>query len=230
MFDINFSPAWFYGKEMLIDLFSIIVLSLIATFSMKYYKLDKKNKNYFWFAISFILLSVSFLFKILVNFLIYYDLIDIPNFEFFSSTSNIVLTEVLFSIAFFIYMLIALVGLFILYEIYQKNHSKQQFLLMLFFILIITYFATSGYFVFHLTSLLFLSFISINYFKNYLKKKNKYSQILFFSFLIITFSQLIFIFVALYNSLYVLAEITQLIGYLLLLITFIGVIKYAKKK
>jgi hypothetical protein len=231
MLKLVFSPKWFYGKDIIIDIFSIIVLLLIATFSIKCYNLNKKNKNYFWFAFSFILLSISFLFKILTNFTIYYNIISTKKLGLFILTYKTTVTsDILFSIGFLGYTLFGLLGLFILYEIYQKSVQKQHLILSLFFILIISYFGTSKYFVFHLTSLLLLSFITISYYRNYLKKKTKTSKSLWISFSIITISQLVFIFVNLNELFYVLAEIIQLIGYILLLTTFIGVVKNAKKK
>ncbi len=231
MLEILFSPKWFYGKDILIDIFSIIVLSLIATFSIKYYKINKINKNYLWFGISFITLALSFLFKILTNFTIYYNVINTEKLGLLTFSYNTIQTSnILFSIGFLSYIVLTLLSFLILYEIYETKHSKQNILLTLYFIIIITYFTTSKYFVFHLTAFLLLFFITLNYFKNYHKNKKTTSKFLVLSFSIITLSQLFFIFINLNKLLYVFAELIQFIGYLLLLITFIGVIKNAKKK
>lgn len=231
MIELVFSPKWFYGKDIVIDIFSIIVLALISVFSIKSYKLNKKNKNYLWFGTSFITLGVSFLFKILTNFTIYYNVIDTKTLGFFTFTYKTIQTsDILFSIGFLCYMFLTLLGFFILYEIYQKKHLKQDILLILFFIIVISYFSTSKYFIFHLTSFLFLLLISTNYLENYHKKRKITSKLLALSFLIITLSQLIFIFVNLNKLFYVIAELIQLVGYILLLFTFIGVLKNAKKK
>lgn len=231
MLEILFSPKWFYGKDILIDIFSIIVLSLIATFSIKYYKMNKKNKNYFWFGISFITLALSFLFKILTNFTIYYNVIDTEKLGLLTLSYNTIRSsDILFSIGFLSYILLTLLSFLMLYEIYKAKHSKQNILLTLYFIITITYFTTSKYFIFHLTAFLFLFLITLNYFKNYLKNKKTTSKFLVLSFAIIALSQLFFIFVELNNLLYVFAESIQFIGYLLLLITFMGAIKNAKKK
>jgi len=230
MFWLVFSPKWFYGKDIVIDFFSIAVLSLIAVFSLKYYKINKKNKNYLWFAISFILLSISFLFKILTNFTIYYNIVDTKKLGFFTfSYRTVVTSDILFSLGFLFYILLTLLGFFVLYAIYQKKYNKKDILLEIYFIIIISYFSISKYFVFHMTSFVFLALITFNYFKNY-PKKNKNSKILAWSFLIITISQLIFIFVMLTKLFYVIAEVIQLIGYIVLLTVFIKVVKNAKKK
>ena len=229
--NIIYSPEWFYGIDMIIDLFSILVLSLITIFSLKCYKINKKNKNYFWLAMSFMILAISFLFKILTHFTIYYDIIREEALGFFSLTyKTVAILDILYAIGFLGYMFLSLIGLLILYEIYQKNRLKQNIILLIYFIMIASYFSTSKYFVFHLTSLVMFIFITLNYFKNSLKKRTRTSNLLAFSFLIITISQLIFIFIVLNTLLYVFAEITQLLGYVLLLITFIEIVKNAKKK
>jgi hypothetical protein len=231
MYQVIFSPEWFYGKDIIIDIFSIFVLSLIAFFSIRFYNLNKKNKNYFWFAVSFIILAFSFLFKILMNFTIYYNIIKTQKFGFITLTySTIATSDLLSFIGFLFYMFLTLLGLFILYSLYKKESSWQNYVLITYFLLIIIYFSASRYYVFHLTSLLLLFFITLNYNKNYQKNKNRTILLLTLSFFIITISQLVFIFITINPLLYVIAEIIQLIGYVLLSITFIKVVKNAKKK
>lgn len=227
MIQIAFNPTWFYGKDILIDIFSLLVLSIIAVYSIKYYKLNHKNKNYFWFSVSFFSLALSFFFKILTNFTIYYNVIKTQKFGPINLIYKTIETSnIFFSVGFLLYVFLTLLGFFILFETYQKNRSWQQALLTTFFIASVTYFTEYKYFVFHLAALAILSLITLNYFQ---KIKNN-SMLLPSSFLIILFSQLLFIFTNLNQSFYVLAEIIQLIGYILLLATFIGVFKNVKKK
>jgi len=221
MLKILFSPQWFYGKDIVIDIFSIIVLTLIAIFSLKYYKINKKQ-NHLWFAISFATLAIAFLFKILTNFTIYYKIINTETLGILTlSYETIHASDILFTIGFLFYIFLSLTSLFILYEIYQKKHSKQNIIIILFFIATTTYFTTSKYFLFHLTSFFLLILITRNYYKN------NSSKILTTSFTIITISQLFFIFITINPIFYVTAEIIQFVGYILLLTTFIGVIKNA---
>jgi hypothetical protein len=231
MIHVIYTPKWFYGKDIFIDIFSILVLSLIGFFSLKYHRLNKNNKNYLWLALSFFILAASFLFKIMTNFTIYYNLVDTEKLGTFTLTYNqLQVSNILFSSGFFLYMALSLIGLFLLYYLYQKKVSKQTIFLIVYLIIMASYFSSLKYFVFHITSLVLLSLITLNYFKNYAKNKHRTSAFLACSFTVITLSQLVFIFIDLDMIYYAIAEIIQLTGYLLLLFTFVQAVKNAKTK
>ena len=222
---------WFYGEDLIIDLVSAFVLLLIALFSLRYYKVERKNKNYIYLAISFLLIAVSFFFKILANFTVYYKFFEVRNIGLLTLTFlHVKTSDILFIFGYLIYRLLHLLGLYILYLIYQKNQSKYNIFLMVFFIMISTYSSESAYYIFHLTALVLLSLITIQYYENYKKNKLFNSKMLTNSFAIIGLSQILFIFVQLNKEFYVAAEIIQLVGYLILLTTFVKVLWNAKKK
>lgn len=230
MIELIYSPQWFYGKDIIIDIISILVLISIAIFSVKYYKINTKNKNYFYLASSFFILALSFMFKILTNFTIYYKILTTRQIGFVTLTyQTIRSTDTLFFVGFLLYRILTLIGLYILYSIYQKQ-TKSNILIIVYLILVLTYFSQSAYYIFHLTSLLLLAFITSQYYKNYQKRKQYETKLLAYSFAIITISQLLFIFIRLNLHFYVIAEIVQLIGYIGLLCTFIMVLIYGKKK
>jgi len=63
-----------------------------------------------------------------------------------------------------------------------------------------------------------------------MRTKHYTAKLLALSFGVIAGSQLIFVFVRINPLLYVIAESIQLIGYIMLLITFVMVLRYGKKK
>src|SRR3989344_1222599 len=170
MIELVFDPKWFYGKEIIVDVFSVITLFLLTYFSLNYYRLNK-NRNYFYLGSAFLMIGLSFLFKILTNFTIQYQVITETRFGFleliYYTTQP---TNVLFFIGFLLYRLLTLIGFYTLYGIYEKQ-SKQNTFLMLYFILISTYFTRFTYFIFHATSFVFLGFITMQYYSTYLKNK-----------------------------------------------------------
>ncbi len=123
--------------------------------------------------------------------------------------------------------LLMLLGLYTLYSIYYPQNRFTDVLLA-YFILITTYFSNSAYYLFHTTVLLLLIPIVIHYYKNCKKTKDGPASFILWSFMTLAISQLLFIFGRV--SLYIIAELTQLIGYSLLLIAFIMVLRYGKKK
>lgn len=229
MIELIFDPKWFYGKEIIVDVFSEITLFLLTYFSLNYYRLNK-NRNYFYLGAAFLMIGLSFLFKILTNFTIQYQILTETRFGFleliYYTTQP---TNYLFFIGFLLYRLLTLIGFYTLYGIYEKQ-SKQNTFLMLYFILISTYFTRFTYFIFHATSFVFLGFITMQYYSTYLKNKFYRTKVLAYSFVIIAISQIFFTFGTLYEVSYLIGEIIQLIGYVLLLATLIMVLKYGKKK
>ena len=231
MIQVVYTPQWFYSKDLLIDTISAFVLLLIASFAVRYYKLNKKNNNYLYLAGSFFLIALSFLFKILTNFTIYYKVFVTRHLgDFILTYPAVQVSNILFLAGFLFYRLLTLLGLYMLYSIYQKSQSKSNIYLIVFFILVSTYFSELEYFIFHLTSLAFLSLITLQFYNTYKKNKQPTSKFVTASFAIIGVSQIFSIFVFYDNLYYVIAELIQLVGYLILLTTFIRVLRDAKKK
>ncbi len=230
MIQLVYNPHWFYGKDIIIDIVSIFVLFLIAFFSIKFYKLNKRNKNYLFLALSFIFIGCSFIFKIITNFTIYYHVLETRRIGFMTFTYNAVnSSHILFFVGFLMYRLLMLFGLYMLYSIYLKQQKSNIFLIS-YLIIISTYFSSSAYYLFHITSLFFLVIITYRYLKNYKKNRDSTTKLLAYSFGMITLSQVVFVFVAINTFLYVIAELIQLASYISLLITFIMVLRHGKKK
>ena len=229
MIQIIYSPKWFYGKDIIIDSISLLVLLLIAFFSFKYYKI-RRNKNYNFLGFSFCLIALSFLFKILTNFTIYYKVLETHDLGIVTLTyQTIKVSEILFYIGFLAYRLLMLIGLYMLYSIYVKQ-PKSNILLITFFILTSTYFSQSSYYLFHLTALILLILITVHYYTNYFTTKNKSTKFVASSFGIITISHLFSIFANISTRFYVIAELIQLMGFGFLLSSFLMVLSHGRKK
>jgi len=163
----------------------------------------------------------------------------LDNLTINSPTNNQVIAQTLQTIrtynifsnfTFTIFAFFSLIGLYLLYKLYQGKQSYSNVLLMSYFILISTYFSNSNYYIFHLTSLIFLMAISSFYWKQYSKNKFINTKLLAYSFSIITASQIFFIFTTFGKLFYLTGEIIQLGGYALLLIIITHIQKNGKKK
>ncbi|MBI2660420.1 hypothetical protein HYX07_04620 [Candidatus Woesearchaeota archaeon] len=229
MVQVVFSPKWFWGKDIFIDSIALLVLLSIAIFATKYYWI-KKSRNYLYLALSFYLIALSFFSKILINFTIYYQVLHTQIIGSMTYTQTILKSSEIFAVSgLFFYRFFTLLGLFMLYSIYEKQ-SKANIILMVYFILISIFFSKEEYYLFYLTSLILLGIISNRYYQNYRKNKSKASGMLAASFSIITLSQVFFMLVSITKHFYVAGEIMQLIGYTVLLTAFITVLKHGREK
>lgn len=229
MVQVVFSPKWFWGKDIIIDSIALLVLLLIAIFATKYYRI-KKSKNYLYLALSFYLIALSFFSKILINFTIYYQVLHTQVIGSIEYTQVILKSSEILAISgLFFYRLFTLLGLFLLYSIYEKQ-SKANIILMAYFMTISIFFSKEEYYIFYLTTFIFFGIISNRYYQNYRKNKEKTSGMLAASLSAITLSQVFFMSVKIAKYFYVAGEIIQLIGYIALLITFIMVLKHGREK
>jgi len=229
--DFVYSPPWFYGKDIAIDILSVIVVLLIGGFSFRNFLLDKKNKRHFFLSCAFILLGLSFLTKILVNILAHSQSWLSKQFWLSIFGAEIIKSYgFLSAIGFLLYALLTLFGFYILYVLSSKDELSMNYVIIAYFILISTYFTRFTYFIIYITAFIFLFAITRRYFLSYSETKYKNTLYLCVSFGIITLSQFVFIFTSSNHTLYVLAELIQLIGYLFLLYTFVMVLRNAKKK
>ena len=229
MIEIIYSPKWFYGRDLWMDIISVLVLLLISFFAIQYYRLGR-NKNYLCLSLSFLFLSLSFIGKILMSFAIYNQIIDTRNYGFATITfEKLVSSDNLFFVGFLGYRLLTLFGLYILYSVYNRQ-TKGSIFLISYLIFALTLFTHTSYYMFQITALILLSLVTLHYFRNYYRTRLPASKFLAASFFVITISQVGFVFIKVDELFYPVSEIIQLIGYMLLLLTFIMVLRYGKKK
>jgi hypothetical protein len=222
--------AWFCGKDIWIDLFSAITLLLLAFFSFRYYRMSRKNKKNLLLAFAFAFIALGFLFNILTNFGVYTQVLEthyIGSIKIVDRSYR--LSPILQTIGYLVYRFLVLIGLYALFNV-KADNSKATHIIVVLLIFLSTFFARQAYYVFHLSALLFLLFITHQYFVSYRRTKNRNTLFLYSGFWAITFSQIIFMFAGFSSIVFLVAELVQFLGYFLLLITLIRILYYGKKK
>jgi len=220
--------SWFCGHDLWIDIVSAATVLLVAFFSFRCYKIDKKKKS-LALAFSFLLIAIAFVFNILTNFSVYTHVFETRNFGTITIIQHsYMLSPILKTIGYLAYRFFMLLGLYNLFSLKSENPKTTHVLIVL-LIFIAVFFSRSSYYVFNILALLLLLFIAHQYYSAYIEKKNKNTLCLFWAFSIIAASQVIFTFVML-NFFYAVASIVQLIGYLILLLALARIVYYAKKK
>ncbi len=226
---IVFTPDWFLGTDVLIEFFSFLVLFMFFLFSMKSYKTNK-NRNSFYLGVGFLLIALAELATIITKFVLYYDL------DFTNQIGNAIINynvansvDIFYYIGFFFHKLLTLGGLYAIYRIPLKNPYKGDIILAIVFMIIASLFSNTIYYIFHLTALLLLILIIMNYTKVYQINKSRNTKVLIISFILLALSQVIFL-VSKLQILYAIAQIMQLVSYLTLLVLIIRIMKHGKKK
>lgn len=236
MFQLFSTPEWFNGIDIIFDCISLVVALLIAGFSWKVYRRSSETK-FGYFSFAFFLVSLGFLSKIAVHGLNYYD-----SFRFVATKAllpvvghsgvGVNYSDLFFRVGFFAHMLTLLGAWLLIYFISQKGRERlkkfdetTQIFLFIYFIGLISVVSNLKYTVFYLTAVVILSLIVLNYYKNYLNKGTSASLLVMVSFLLILASQVLFVFVFLNTNFYVGGEMLQLLGFLLLLYTYVKIVR-----
>ena len=215
-------PSWFYGIDYVFDLVSVIVGFLICYFSYKAYRYTSQKK-YFYFSASFFFVALAFISKILATIPYYSKQLNVETVALLTVTSHII-KKVSWTNYFGISIsrFLMLFAFLILLMVCLKVRDKKVIALFIYFLIISTTFVSVSYLVFHITLLIMLSILYLTYRRNYLRVKSKNSKMVMYSFLAILISQVFFIFEGLIEHFYVIGEIIQLIGYLVLLFAIIS--------
>lgn len=232
MFQLFYTPNWFNGWDLIFDSVSLFVALLIAAYSWRMYRISGENK-FGYFSFAFILVCLSFIFRILTQSLVYFALVRNAATEVIApivgrGVSGVNYSDLFFRSGFFLTMVTLLGAWLLIYFISQRRSGRlkkyyevSQIALFVYLVVLVSIVSNFKYFVFYLTSLVILGMTVLNYYKNYLNSgKNKNALLVMLSFLALVVGNLFFIFVFVNPLLYVFGEVFILGGFLLLLYTY----------
>ncbi|MDO8528519.1 MAG: hypothetical protein Q7S06_01345 [Nanoarchaeota archaeon] len=229
---IVLTPDWFLGKDVIIDVFSFIVLFLFFILSFKNYRLDR-NKKSFFLGLGFGLISLAQLATIMTKLILYSDTTIVRQIGQAIITYNVIQSvDIFYYLGFFFYQFFTLLGLYIIYKLPLEKEHKKDFFLTLFFITVVSVMSKDLTYLFRLTSLILLLFITRNYYVVYTLNKSKKTLLLVLAFGILAASQVMFILASPGSLIAVVANIWELISYIILLTLIIRIIHHhgTKKK
>ena len=226
-----FSPKWFYGFDSIIELIAVVVSILLVYYSYKCFKLTKEKK-YLYFSTAFLSLTLAFIAKITGTLAIYKPVITRTAL---GSTIHKTFTSMtpfsINAIALVLHFLFMLLGFMILFLIISKLTWKNQrvIALLAYFVLIATWISVIHYQLFYATTFALLLLITYSYYQNYKEIKDEKARFVAIAFGILLVSQGFSIFAIYSSTMYVLAELIQLLGFVYLLIPFILIFKRKPK-
>ncbi len=217
MYKLVFAPHWFSGIDCIFEVVAVIVTFLIAMYVYKLYKFSK-DRQYQYFSYAFLAIAFSFIFKILTNITIYGEVLEKHSHGLYHLTFKIIQrVDLLYTAGHLLHRFLFLMGLLGIFCIIGKLWSPKQIILNIFLISLVTIFSAYKYFAFYLTSTLILAFIVHSLYKNHKAVCNKKTFCITTAFYILLISQIAFIFVVLSKYIYVVAEVIQLAGFVMLL-------------
>jgi len=234
MFRLFFTPGWFNGYDLLFEGIGLLVAMLIAAYSWRVYRINKENK-FAYFSLAFVLVTVSFAFSIFTSGVLYFFPVRETVAQVLAPVTGAGLkySDLFYRAAFFVEMASMLGAWLLIFLISQKPRDRlkkyfelSQIGLFVYLVLLISWVGNFRYVVFYLTSLVLLSLIVLNYYKNYLntnKNKNAFSVMMGFMWIMIGNMFLVFVFLS--GSFYVLGELFMLVGFLQLLNTYRKVVR-----
>src|SRR3989344_6221129 len=156
----------YYGLASLLELLSILVSGVISYYSYRIYKIVN-DKNFKYFSIAFLLIAVSFLFKIFSNLtLLHQTKITTHNFVFVVTTQFKYMQLVNF-FSFILYKIFYLSGFIVLFLIAVGIRKREGFLLPVYLGLITVLFSIYFNFIFYLTITFILAYLATHFYKNY---------------------------------------------------------------
>ncbi len=222
--------VWFYGKDVILDLFNVLVLLLLVFAAWKNRRLRKRTTQYNRLIGGFSLLALAFIAKVLSHLVIYWHEVETKSIGLISITYR----EIEHSTAPFFYGMLAyrvltLVALYLLYTVYAEQHRRETTLFILYLLILTGIFMAHVWFFFPLTVLILFLLIAIKIYKAY--QQNHYGKtcLLLSGFTLLIISQLPFLFADKAPLAYITGEVLQLVGYILLLLVFLKVTYGAKR-
>ncbi len=223
MIRLVFSPKWFFGVDILFEIFFVFIALLISFYGYRIFRISK-NREHKYFSLSFFLIAISFVFKVLTNFDIYYNVFKTLRVGSATVTFSYLYNSGMLHIAgLFLFKLFMTAAFFILFLLTDRKHSRKDIYLILYLILVSTFFSISTYYVFHITLAIILFFISKHFFENYEKSPKTNRLMVFLSFSMLFLSQFAFMMVFVAAEFYVIGEIVMLVGYSILLYNLLAV-------
>ena len=237
---VIYSPVWFFGYDSIAEIISMVILFIIGFYARKIYLLTQEKK-YKHLSLTFMLLGIAFFAKSLTTWIIYREWVEHELY-----IGKIIELYTLYNFGYLLHVLLSLAAYMLLLLLFWDIKDRRVVSLFLVFIVIAALFASKAYISFHIISFILLCYLTWEFWKNAhrmrkaqqpVKRSARQSRtsakeqqakthlqtpyMVFGAFLIITLSQLVFLFMTGTPVLYVAGEVVQLIGYLLLLATLL---------
>ncbi len=228
----KFSPLWFSGIDSVLWIILMCISGFIGLYSLRIYRITGQRK-YREFFDAFLLIGISFLIRAITD-IVYYDRV-VQDYLFglkgaisrsgITHTLNTITTPVLINAGYLIQIILMLAGFLLLVKVVSKDKNRLLLGALLLASIGALIISNIYYHAFHAILAVFAIIISMFTYRNFTRKPSINSLLVFYSFLIIMISQILFSMVFLQRLYYVAGHVFQLVGFSLLLINMVLVLR-----
>ena len=215
MADIFLVPQWFYGYDVALELLFALITLAVGLVALKVHRLSNQ-KTAKLFGHSFLLISASYLFKSVMNFLI------LPQLKGGECVTCRISDILLYNnIGMIGYMVLFVAGLgTIAYMTLKIDNWKAHTLLLLVLSLAIV-FSINKVYIFYLLSSILLVYILGCYLYNHIKNKQHKAILIIIAFGLLLFGSIHFLFSVNHALFYVIGHMLELVAYALVLLNLL---------
>ena len=214
MSTIFMSPNWFFGYDVLFELFFFIISLVIALYALKVYRTtNQKSAKYFGFG--FLLVAAAYLVQSISNYLVYSKL----NSQICQLT-NLSSVATVDAIGTYAYMLLMILGFVVLLFVSLKSDKKRTLWIMLLTSIIAIMLSKNSLYTFYLLSSIYLAFIAWHFVENYLKNKQALTLTVALAFIFLWFGTFHFLISVDHELFYVIGHILSFCAYIMILINW----------
>ncbi len=229
MFNLFATPDWFNHLDIIFTAVTLLISLLISAYGWKIYKLSS-DRRFAYFSFSFLLVSLAFLFKLITLGNVYFAPVREITGEILrpiTKSGGETYRNLFYRVGFFLQMASLLGSWLLIYLVSQKSRSRlkkyhelTQIGLFVYLVLLIAIVSTFVVPVFFVTSLVLLSLIVLNYYRNYLNTGKDNAWLVMVAFFLILLGHLAFIFIQYWEVLYFAGMSLMSLGFLLILIVY----------
>lgn len=218
------TPDWFFGYDILLELFFAFIAFLVSFYAYKVYRISDQRQTKF-LSIAFFFISVSYFILAVINFIVAQNLDE-------QVCGALGLNRVFLLQLFgtYLHALFFIMGLITLAYITFNTKSMSVYFLLLSIVLTSVYYNPVKLFIFYVLSALITGYLIYYYAKAYLSIKKPNVMLMLIAVIFLFLSTVHFIF-AINNSLfYFIGHLLELAAYVIILSNLLMVLKHGEKK
>jgi len=219
-----FSPGWFFGYDVTLELIFAVVLLLVVLFTHRVYKTtSQRSVQIFGIGITF--MAAGYVIQSIFNFLTIHELNN--NLTFLSKAQYYLIYQFFGTYS---HILLMNVGLILILYMTFRIEDYKILAILLATSLISIFLSESPFYLFTLLATIYLIFISWYFIKNYMRNRNKKTLLVAIAFSFLLLANAHFVFSTNYPVFYALGHAIELVAYIFILWNFYLVRTYDKKK